>query len=409
MSAPEHVVVVGGGAAGLTTVESLRRCGLTGTLTLISEEAYLPYDRPPLSKQILTGAWEPDRATLRSLEDLQELDVDLILGDAATSLDLASRTVHTRSGRAVTGDAIVIATGVRARELPSVPALEGIHILRSLDDALRLRAALAGAERVVVVGDGVLGAEIAASASTLGLTVDLVGPQPVMMALQLGPLVGAAIAGMHSEHGVRLHPGTSVAEWHDSDGLISGVRLDDDTELAADAVVVAVGSALNTEWLASSGLSLDPLDGSIICAPDCQAAEGVYAVGDVARWQHPGLDRSVRLENRTNATEQAMLLAQNIMSGDDGDRREYAPVPYFWTEQFDARIQVYGFPDPTADVEVVEGDLASRRFVVRYSEGDRVTAVVGWNMPKPTRQHRKQISLDQDRQLATSQPNQKGS
>ncbi|WP_369230820.1 NAD(P)/FAD-dependent oxidoreductase [Streptomyces sp. R21] len=383
-TAPAHVLVVGASASGLTTVEALRRKGYEGRITVLGDEPHAPYDRPPLSKQVLSGAWEPDRAALRAQDVLDGLDAEFVLGDPAVSLDPATRTVRTGSGRELRADAIVIATGVRPRALPGHEGLTGVHVLRTLDDSLTLRGELLGATRVVVVGEGVLGSEIAATARTLGLDVTLTGPLEAPMALQVGPLVSGVLGELHSERGVRLRLGTGVEGFTSEAGRVTGVRLLTGQELPADVVVVAIGAVPATEWLADSGLELD---NGVVCDSRCRAGEGIYAVGDVARWHHEHLGRLLRLENRTNATEQAMAVAADIL----GDGRPYTPVPYFWTDQYDAKLQVHGFLPVDAEVDVVEGDLTARRFVARYRSEGRVTGVLGWNMPKQARLLRQSV------------------
>ncbi|MFJ8109548.1 NAD(P)/FAD-dependent oxidoreductase [Streptomyces sp. NPDC096132] len=382
--APGRVLVVGASASGLTTVEALRRKGYTGAVTVLGDEPHAPYDRPPLSKQVLSGAWAPQRAALRDQETLSALDAEFVLGDPAAGLDPASRTVRTESGRELSADAVVIATGVRARLLPGQDGLAGVHVLRTLDHALALRADLLAGERLVVVGEGVLGSEIAATARTLGLDVTLTGPLSAPMALQVGPLVSGILADLHTERGVKLRLGDGVVGLTGERGRVTGVRLATDEVLPADVVVVAIGASPATEWLTDSGLALD---NGVVCDSRCRAEAGVYAVGDVARWHHEGLGRHIRLENRTNATEQAMAVAGAIL----GEDRPYAPVPYFWTDQYDAKLQVHGFLPADAEVDVVEGDLTARRFVARYRSEGRVTGVLGWNMPRQARMRRQEI------------------
>ncbi|MFF2510393.1 NAD(P)/FAD-dependent oxidoreductase [Streptomyces sp. NPDC058086] len=384
MTAPARVLVVGASAAGLSTVEALRRKGYRGGITVLGAEPHAPYDRPPLSKQVLSGAWEPARSALRTREVLSTLDAEFVLGDAAVALDTATRTVRAESGRELRADTIVIATGVRPRVLPGQEGLTGVHVLRTLDDALALRKDLLGSARLVVVGEGVLGAEIAATARTLGLEVTMAGPLPAPLALQVGPLVSGLLAELHGERGVRLRLGTGVMGLAGEHGRVAGVLLGTGEVLPADTVVVAIGATPATEWLADSGLRLD---NGVVCDSRCRAAEGVYAVGDVARWHHERLGRLVRLENRTNATEQAAAVAGVIL----GEDRPYQPVPYFWTDQFDAKLQVHGLLPPDAEVDVVEGDVTARRFVARYRSDGVVTGVLGWNMPKQARLRRQEI------------------
>ncbi|MFD7500892.1 NAD(P)/FAD-dependent oxidoreductase [Streptomyces sp. NPDC059850] len=384
MSDPADVLVVGASAAGLATAEALRRKGFEGALTVLGAESHQPYDRPPLSKQVLSGVWEPDRATLRGPEQLASLAAEFVLGDPAVSLDAEARTVHTASGRVLRADAIVVATGLRPRTFAGQDGVAGVHVLRTLDDALALRAGLLTATRVVVVGDGVLGTEIAATARTMGLPVTLTGPQAAPLESQFGPLIARRLAELHTERGVEPRLGAAVTSLAEQNGHVTGVHLATGEVLPADLVVVAFGSTPATDWLAGSGLKAD---NGVVCDSSCRAADGVYAVGDVARWHHDGLGTLLRLENRTNATEQAAHVADAIL----GERRPYTPVPYFWTDQFDVKLQVYGVPSADAEVTVVEGDMAQGRFVARYRRNGITTGVLGWRMPKQTRLRRQEV------------------
>jgi NADPH-dependent 2,4-dienoyl-CoA reductase/sulfur reductase-like enzyme len=381
---PSSVLVVGASTAGLCTAEALRRKGYAGTLTVLGAERHPPYDRPPLSKQVLSGTWEPERALLRAPATLAELDAEFVLGDAAVSLDPMARTVYTASGRALPADVVVVATGLRPRTLPGQAGLTGVHVLRTLDDAAALRADLLAASQVVVVGDGVLGAEIAATARGMGPAVTMAGPQPAPLAGQFGPLAAGLLAQLHIEHGVDLRMRAGVSGLVGSGGRVTGVRVDTGEVLPADVVVVAVGAVPVTDWLVGSGLTLD---NGLVCDSRCRAAEGIYAVGDVARVHHDRLGTSLRLENRTNAAEQAGTVAANIL----GEDRPYTPVPYFWTDQFDVKIQVHGMLAPDADVTIVDGDVTAGRFVARYHRDGEVVGVLGWNMPKHVRLRRQEV------------------
>ncbi|MET7337447.1 FAD-dependent oxidoreductase [Nonomuraea sp. NPDC005650] len=378
------VLIVGASAGGLAVAEALRRKGHQGGLTVLGAEPHPPYDRPPLSKQVLAGAWESERAHLRAETELDKLGARFILGDPAVRLDPAAREVSAASGRTLRAQAVVLATGLTPSRLPGQDALAGVHVLRTLDDALALRAHLLEGPRLVVVGEGVLGAEVAATARGLGLDVTLVGLGPAVLADQLGDPAAALLTRRHAEHGVRLRLGVAVDGLAAEGGRVTGVRLASGELLPADAVVVAIGSRPATGWLGDSGLALG--DG-VECDSRCRAADGVYAVGDVASWQHEGLGRRLRLENRTNAVEQAQVVAANIL----GEEVSYAPVPYFWTDQYDVKIQVHGLPSPEAEVSVVEGDPEQNRFVALYRQDGVVTAVLGWNMAKAARLRRGQL------------------
>ena len=318
-----RVVVVGGSAAGLTAAETLRRRGYDGVLTLVGDEPHLPYDRPPLSKQILAGTWEPQRIMLRDDQALRALEADLLLGRAAVRLDIAQRRVLLDGGATVRYDALIIATGVRPRRLAGADLI-GVHVLRTLDDAVALRAELLEHHpRVVVVGGGFLGAEVAAVAREMGLEVTLVEPLPVPMWRQLGGRIGALIRRLHRDHGVVVRCGVGVSRLLDTNGRVTAVELADHSVLGADVVVMAVGATPATGWLAGSGLRVD---NGVRCDARCQAAPDIYAAGDVASWYNIHFGTRMRVEHRFNATEQAIAAAGNLL----GDDRPFAPVPYFW-------------------------------------------------------------------------------
>ena len=253
MTGPNQVVIVGASAAGLTAAEALRNRGYDGTLILIGDEQHLPYDRPPLSKQILAGTWEPDRIALRDNDALAKLDSDLLLGRSAVGLDMATRQVLLDGGDRIDFDGLVIATGVTPRSLPGAD-LAGIHLLRSLDDALSLRAHLLDRPAVVVVGAGFLGAEVAAVARGMRLDVTLIDPLPVPMYRQFGPRIGELVGQLHTDHGVSVRCGTGVRRFLGAAGQVIGLELTDGSTLDADLVVVAVGANPEVDWLADSGL-----------------------------------------------------------------------------------------------------------------------------------------------------------
>ncbi|KUM84483.1 ferredoxin reductase [Streptomyces pseudovenezuelae] len=377
-------MVVGASAAGLATVETLRREGYDGTITLVGEETELPYDRPPLSKQLLAAEWEADRLALRTSADLAALDLDLRLGVAATGLEPGTRTVRLADGSEVPYDGMVVATGVRPRRLPG----EGAHVLRTLGDALTLRERLSPGRRLVVVGAGFLGAEAAAVARRLGAEVTLLEPAAVPLAHAVGTAVGHLLARAHVDQGIDLRCGVTVTEVTEE-----GVRLAGGEVVEADEVLVAVGSLPNTEWLRGGGLALG--DG-VVCDEYCEAAPNVYAAGDVARWYNPLFGTSMRVEHRTNAAEQGMAAARNLLAA-PAARRPFAPVPYFWSDQYDMKVQAYGFLRGHEEVAVVEGDLARRRFVVAYRRGDRVTGALAVGMPpRVLRRWRQAIATEAD-------------
>ncbi|GAB2881282.1 NAD(P)/FAD-dependent oxidoreductase [Streptomyces mayteni] len=380
---PRDVVIVGASAAGLAAAETLRNKGYDGRLTLVGAETHLPYDRPPLSKQVLSGAWQPERVRLRDDEAIDRLGATLRLGRRAVGLDPAGRTVLLDRGERLAFDDLVIATGVTPRRLPG-DDLAGVHVLHTLDDALALRAALLDRPKLVVVGAGFLGAEVAAVARGMGLEVTLVDPLPVPMRRQFGDVIGELVGQAHRDHGGVLRLGVGVARFLESAGHVVAVELTDGAKLDADVVVVAVGSTPTTGWLADSGL---PLGNGVECDARCQAAPGIYAAGDIAFWPNQHFGRRMRVEHRLNATEQGMAVAADIL----GERRAFAPIPYFWSDQYDARIQAYGVFPEGADVTVVHGGFEERKFVAAYGHEGRVVGVLGWNSHRELRKLRQLV------------------
>ena len=362
-----RVVVVGASAAGLAGAEALRRDGSAGTTTLGGEELDAPCDRPPLSKQVLASHCAAEHLALRTADQLTALDLELRLGVRATGLDVGERAVELSTGERLPYDGLLIATGVRPRALPG----DGAHVLRTVGDALRLRRRLGPGRRLVVVGAGFLGAESAAVARALGCEVVLLEPARVPLAHAVGEQVGRVLSDAHREHGVDLRTGVAVAAVEPG-----GVRLDDGGRVEADEVLVAIGSVPNTDWLAGSGL--DVTDG-VVCDEYSQAAPGVYAAGDVARWFNPLFGQTMRIEHRTNAAEQGMAAARNLLHPDA--RTPFAPVPYFWSDQYGMKIQAHGYLRGHEAVEVVAGDPTQRRFLAAYRTGDRLTGVLAVGMP----------------------------
>ncbi|WP_458098238.1 NAD(P)/FAD-dependent oxidoreductase [Roseomonas sp. WA12] len=381
-----RILVVGASAAGLSAAETLRLEGFGGELIMIGEEEGHPYDRPPLSKQIMAGSWEPARAMLRDTDAIAALKAEWLCGRRATGLDLRAGQVTLSSGEALAFDGLVIATGVHPRRLPG-PMPDGVHVLRTMEDALAVRAALAGQPRIVVVGGGVLGTEFAASARTMGLEVTLVCDAATPMRRQFGPEIGTRITALHRERGVILRLGTRMARLEVTGGRVAGVRLTDGAFCPADLVLLAIGSVPSTDWLRDSGLRLDP---GVECDEFCEAAPGVVAAGDVASWWHPGFRRRLRVEHRMNATEQGAAAARTLL----GIRQPFKPIPFFWTDQFDVKLQGYGLFPENGRLEIQEAASGQGRFVATCYEAGRAVGALGWNAPRELRQARQQLMHD---------------
>jgi 3-phenylpropionate/trans-cinnamate dioxygenase ferredoxin reductase component len=372
--------------AGLRAAETLRRDGFDGRIVAIGAEMHLPYDRPPLSKDLLAGESEPDDITLRK-QGVEDLELDWHLGHRATGLDLGARTVALDDGTSVAFDGLVIATGAVARRLPMHPNLDGVFTLRTVDDALALRARLEEGPRVVVIGAGFIGAEVAATCRQRGLEVTLLETLPHPMVRGLGPALGDVIAAVHRDHGVDLRTSTHV-KGIDGDTRVERIRLGDGTTLSADLVVVGIGVAPETRWLSGSGLRID--DG-VVCDETGLAAPGVVAAGDVARWPNPLFDgEMMRLEHWTNATEQGVHVAKRLLAGEHGE--PFAPVPFVWSDQYDRKIQTVGRVAGDATVHIAHGTLDDRQFVALFERGGRIIGALGFNRPRQVMQYRKLIA-----------------
>lgn len=379
----ERVVIVGASLAGLRAAETLRQSGHTGSIVVVSDETEVPYDRPPLSKKVLSGEWEPERIRLRKPEIIEALDVEWILGDAAIALDTANRSVTLRSGRAVTFDGLVIATGGVVRRLPGQPDWAGVHSLRTLSDSLSLRDELVPGRRVVVIGAGFIGLEVAATARTRECEVTVLEGAPAPLIRGLGAEMGRLVARIHEQNGVSVRCGVQVDGFVEGDpGRVGAIRLVGGEIVPADVVVVGVGVSPATGWLESSGLELR--DG-VVCDENLRAAPRVYAAGDVARWPHRVLGREVRVEHWTNASEQGAAAARNLLSESRGEvGTPYESVPFFWSDQFTSRIQFLGRAEGDETVDIVAGSPDENSFVALYHRGDEFRAVLGVSRPKQT-------------------------
>ncbi|MDQ3470280.1 MAG: FAD-dependent oxidoreductase [Actinomycetota bacterium] len=396
----DRVVVVGASLAGLRTCETLRTRGFSGAVTLIGAERHLPYDRPPLSKKLLAGEWEPERIALRKPEDLAALRLDMRLGTRAVGLDLATRAVALADGSDVPFDGLVIATGSRPRRLPGQGA--GVYELRTLDDALALRSAFAGGSaRVVVIGAGFIGLEVAATARGHGCRVTVLEGAPAPLIRGLGAQMGTAAAAHHGDDGTIVRCSVTVTAVHPD-----GVELAGGEVVPAEVVVVGVGVAPNTAWLEGSGLELR--DGVVCDETLCAGVAGVYAAGDVARWPNPLFTEEMRVEHWTNAAEQGAIAADNLLSvAAGGTPSAYAPVPFVWSDQGRHRLQFLGRAGPADDVRVVVGAPAERAFLALYGRAGRLRGALGVNLPRLVMPYRRllvdEVSWDEALEFAAAQ------
>ena len=364
------IVIVGGGLAAARTAEQLRRSEYTGRITIVSDEVHLPYDRPPLSKEVLRK--EVDDVALKPREWYDEKDITLRLGSAATALDTAGQTVTLADGTSLGYDELVIATGLVPRRIPAFPDLDGIRVLRSFDESMALREHASAAQRAVVVGAGFIGCEVAASLRSLGVDVVLIEPQPTPLAAILGEQIGQLVARLHRDEGVDVRLGIGVAEVR-GQGHVDTVVLTDGTELAADLVVVGIGSRPATEWLEGSGVDVD--NGVICDEAGHTSAPNVWALGDVASWRDT-TGHQARVEHWSNVADQARVVVP-AMLGEDVPSA--VVVPYFWSDQYDVKIQCLGEPEATDTVHLVEDD--GRKFLAYYERDGVLVGVVGGGMP----------------------------
>jgi NADPH-dependent 2,4-dienoyl-CoA reductase/sulfur reductase-like enzyme len=393
------LVIVGASLAGTQAAQAIRRGGFDGRLVMVGDEPHHPYDRPPLSKNYLTDdVVDEDRLRLRPTADPEALGIDWRLGRAAVSLDSSARQLELDTGERFDFDGLLIATGARARRLPGSgePPL-GVCELRTLDDARRLRAALAvEGTRVVICGAGFIGAEVAASARQLGREVTLIDAAEVPLDRVLDAEAGMAVADLHRDHGVDVKLGLGVERFEvdGASGRVTGVALSDGSTVAADLVVVGIGVIPNTEWLAGSGLTVD--DG-IVTDETCLAAPGIAAAGDVARWPNRRFGgRMMRVEQWDNAVEMGMYAGKRLLAVAGGqeaadDPAPFEPVPWFWSDQYDRKIQLAGVTSAT--VLMAQGSVAERRFVQLYGDDDGgLVGALCWNRPRQAIQARQLVA-----------------
>jgi NADPH-dependent 2,4-dienoyl-CoA reductase/sulfur reductase-like enzyme len=366
------IFIVGASVAGIRTAQALRRQGFSGAISIMGEETHRPYDKPPLTKQMLAPDAAAEAIPLLSDADLDALDVDIRLGTRAVALDPDRKIVVTADGEQVGYTKLVIATGLKPATLPGAGQFDGVYTIRSADDALALRDELRRARRAVVIGAGFIGAEFASAAHGHGVTVSIVEAQATPMAQSLGTKVGSMLAKLHEANGVSLTTGVGFSRFQSgSPGTrrVTGVALADGSVLPADVVVVGIGARPATDWLASSGL---PVPDGVQCDENLRVVgfPDIYAAGDVARWRHGLYQADLRIEHWTNANDHASIVAAGVL----GKPAPPAQVPYVWSDQYGRRIQIVGRPN-TGDAAMVRGGIEEDSLAAVYA--DRGGIVVG--------------------------------
>ena len=387
MGKMDSIVVVGSSLAGLRTIEGLRRRGYEGGIVALSAEEEWPYDRPPLSKQFLQGAWGEEKLTLRR-QGFEELNVDWRLGVSAERLELADRSLSLSSGEALSYDGLVIATGAVPRHLPGTEGRPGMHVLRSLADARRLREAFAQGGRLAVIGAGFIGLEAAASAREIGVEVVVLEALEAPLLRGLGRILGEWVGDRHREHGVDLRCGVQVEGLLGQD-RVEGIALADGSSVQVDHVLVGIGVVPQTEWLDGSGLDVE--DGVLCDATGATGVEGVVAVGDCARWFSPRHGRAIRHEHWTSAVEQADVAAARLLAGPEGTP-SLDVVPYVWSDQFELRLAMAGEPALGDTLHVGHGSLDEGRFLALQGLEGRLVGAVGMRRPRPLNAARKLLA-----------------
>lgn len=382
----DRLVVVGASLAGLRAVESARALGFAGTIVLVGDEKHLPYDRPPLSKQLLNGA--DASFTFHGEEHYrEELDVELRLGSPAVELDPWSKTVTTSQGP-VAYDAAILATGASPRELPGLSHLPGVTSLRTLDDALRLRGALARGRRLLIVGAGFIGAEVASAARKRGLPVTIVEASQYPLERALGRDMGVALSLMHERNGVDIRMDTMIVKVNRNGDEITGVQLSDGTTVECNFILVSIGAVPNSAWLSASGIALAS-DGGVMCDTYLESSLlGVYAAGDVAHFPNRMTGREARIEHWTSANEQGAIAARNALGI---ERTPYETVPYVWSDWYDNRIQFVGRTSDKAPT-IVSGSVEADKFIALYRDGPQVVGAVSVNEPGRIMKERRRIA-----------------
>ncbi|OUS79688.1 NAD(P)/FAD-dependent oxidoreductase [Rhodococcus sp. NCIMB 12038] len=370
-------VIVGASIGGVRTAQALRNTGYGGRIVLIGDEPELPYDKPPLSKALLSGDIAAGEIRLLDADGASALDIELVLGSAASDLDPAGSTIALEDGSTIRYDNLVIATGANARPSPWGEPL-GVHVVRSLADATALRQHLERGGHLAIIGAGFIGAETAATARKMGLDVTLIDPNPVPMSRVLGANMGQRFIDLHTRNGVDTRFGVGVESISGELGAFR-IQLTDRSTLDATVVVVGIGAVPNDEWLASSGLDVD---NGVVCDRHSRARGhgNIYAIGDIARFDNARRNELTRLEHWTNAVDQASVVAHNIVH--PTDPREHTPIEYVWSDQYDWKIQIVGVAGSRMHT-VVDHPTKPDQFAIAYATDHmQLAGLVTVNWPK---------------------------
>lgn len=383
-----QLVIVGAALSGLRAAQGARDAGYTGAIVLVGDEDHLPYDRPPLSKEFLSPDAQPEHYLTR--QEIEDLGITLRLGTHATALDPDHKEVVLGDER-LPYDRLVVATGAVPRRIPGFPDLDGVITLRTLDDAIDLRSRIKPGVRVVVIGAGFIGSEIASSAHERGADVTIAEGAPIPLVRAVGDEIGKAISSLHERNGVRLICEAKVDGLEGEAGRVTGVKLGSGEVLPADLVVVGIGAAPATDWLESSGIARHERDGGLLCDEYLETSiPDVYACGDIVHWPNGLLDITMRLENWTNAGNQGTRAGANAVV-ERADRKPYETVPYVWSDWYGQRIQMVGTAD-SESVDFVQGGPDDDSFIAFYRTGDRLVGAVMLNEPRRVSKLRKVIA-----------------